>query len=222
MIETFDGLQQASYLMPIQFHPLTSTHEQAAFDLVTEVFVNASTLHKALNISLEEYRPYLKASYEEMASSGLSVVAIDTKTQEVIGCLIGCDFYDHVHAKNIAPEKFAPLSALSKTLCHSFIKQRAPKAGDIAFLDMAAIAPDYLGQGIYQAMRGFAHSNAKKLGYQSVIGELSSAATQHFVLNKLGHIKRAEISFEHFEDNGTKPFQSIQEPKSIILAEGKL
>ena len=221
MIETFDGLQQTNYLMPIQFHPLTPTHQQAAFDLVTEVFVNASTLHKALNISLEEYRPYLKASYEDMASSGLSVVAIDTNTEKVIGCLIGCDFYDHIKNKSIALPKFAPLSALSTALCQSFIEQRRPKLGEIAYLDMAAIAPAYLGQGIYQEMRRFAHANAKKLGFQSVIGELSSAATQHFVLKKLGHIKRAEVSFEHFEDNGTKPFQSIKEPKSIILAEGK-
>ena len=221
MIETFDGLQQTNYLMPIQFHPLTPTHQQAAFDLVTEVFVNASTLHKALNISLEEYRPYLKASYEDMASSGLSVVVIDTNTEKVIGCLIGCDFYDHIKNKSIALPKFAPLSALSTALCQSFIEQRRPKLGEIAYLDMAAIAPAYLGQGIYQEMRRFAHANAKKLGFQSVIGELSSAATQHFVLKKLGHIKRAEISFEHFEDNGTKPFQSIKEPKSIILAEGK-
>ena len=208
--------------MPIQFHPLTTPTSQAAFDLVTQVFVNASTLHKALNIGLEEYRPYLRTSFDEMVLEGLSITAIDTKTNNVIGCVIGCDFYDHVHAKNIAPEKFAPLSALSKTLCHSFIKQRAPKAGDIAFLDMAAIAPDYLGQGIYQAMRRFAHAHAKQRGFQSVIGELSSAATQHFVLKKLGHSKQAEVSFEHFEYQGKKPFQSIQEPKSIILAEGKL
>ena len=184
--------------------------------------MNASTLHKALNINLEEYRPYLRASFDEMAASGLSVVAIDTKTNDVIGCVIGCDFYDHIHAKSTAPEKFAPLPALSKALCHSFIKQHPPKAGNIAFLNMAAIAPAFLGQGIYQEMRTFTHANAKQRGFQSVIGELSSAATQHFVLNKLGHIKRAEVSFKHFDNNGTKPFRSIQEPKSIILAEGRL
>lgn len=208
--------------MPIQFHPLATPTSQAAFDLVTQVFVNASTLQKALNIGLEEYRPYLRTSFDEMVLEGLSIAAIDTKTNHVIGCLIACDFYHHIHAKSTAPEKFAPLSALSKALCHSFIEQRAPKAGDIAFLDMAAIAPDYLGQGIYQAMRRFAHAHAKQRGFQSVIGELSSAATQHFVLKKLGHSKQAEVSFEHFEYQGKNPFQSIQEPASIILAEGQL
>ena len=208
--------------MAIQLHLLTPSHQQATFDLVTEVFVNASTLHKALDINLEEYRPYLQISYDDMASSGLSVVAIDTKTEEVIGCLIGCDFYDHINSKSTAPLKFAPLSALSTALCQNFIEQRKPNAREIAYLDMAAIAPTYLGQGIYQEMRRFAHANAKKLGFQSVIGELSSAATQHFVMEKLGHIKRAEVSFERFDNNGAKPFQSIKEPKSIILAEGEL
>ncbi|MEP1444346.1 MAG: hypothetical protein ABJK39_15165 [Hyphomicrobiales bacterium] len=208
--------------MPINFRPLTPLDHQVAFDLVTEVFVNASTLHKALDITLEEYRPYLKASYDEMASSGLSVVAIDTKTNDVIGCLIGYDFHDHVHSKGTAPEKFAPLSALSNALCGSFIKDRKPKPLDIAYLDMAAIAPAYLGQGIYQNMRSFAHANAKKRGFKSVLGELSSAITQHFVLNKMGHTKQAEVWFEQFNYNGSKPFQSIKEPRSIILAEGQL
>ncbi|MEP3629828.1 MAG: hypothetical protein ABJN04_07500 [Hyphomicrobiales bacterium] len=208
--------------MPIQFHPFTAPTSQAAFDLVTQVFVNASTLHKALNISLEEYRPYLRTSFDEMVLEGLSIAAIDTKTNHVIGCLIACDFHHHIHAKSTVPEKFAPLSALSKALCNSFIKQRAPIAGDIAFLDMAAIAPDYLGQGIYQEMRTYAHAHAKQRGFHSVIGELSSAVTQHFVLNKMGHTKQAEVSFEHFEYQGKKPFQSIQEPASIILAEGRL
>ena len=184
--------------------------------------MNASTLHKALNINLEEYRPYLQVSFEDMASSGLSVAAIDTKTDDVIGCLIGCDFYDHIKSKSIAPSKFAPLSALSTALCQSFIEQRKPNAREIAYLDMAAIAPDYLNQGIYQEMRKYTHAHAKQRGFQSVIGELSSAATQHFVLNKMGHTKQAEVSFEYFEYQGKNPFQSIQEPTSIILAEGQL
>ena len=208
--------------MSTNLRPLTPSDHKAAFDLVTEVFVSASTLHKALHINLEEYRPYLKASYHEMASSGLSVVAIDEETDDVAGCLIGYDFHDHIKSKSNAPEKFAPLSALSNALCSSFIKEHSPSPRDIAYLDMAAIAPAYLGQGIYQNMRTFAHTKAKELGFKSVLGELSSAATQHFVLNKMGHTKQAEIWFEQFDHNGTKPFQSIKEPKSIILAQGQL
>lgn len=184
--------------------------------------MNASTLHKALNINLEEYRPYLQASFDEMVQENLSVVAVDGKTNRVVGCLIACDFYHHTQTKSTALEKFAPLSALSKALCKTFIQQRAPKMGDIVFFDMAAITPTYLGQGIYQEMRTFAHAYAKQQGFKSVIGELSSAITQHFVLNKMGHINRAEVVYEHFDYQGKRPFQSIQEPTSIILAEGRL
>ena len=208
--------------MSTNLRPLTPSDHKAAFDLVTEVFVSASTLHKALHINLEEYRTYLKASYDEMASSGLSVVAIDTETEAIIGCLLGYDFHDHINNKGSVPEKFAPLSALSNALCGSFIKERAPGPRDIAYLDMAAITPAYLGQGIYQNMRTFAHTNAKELGFKSVLGELSSSITQHFVLNKMGHTKEAEVWFEQFAYNSTKPFQSIKEPKSIILAQGQL
>ena len=42
------------------------------------------------------------------------------------------------------------------------------------------------------------------------------------LLEKMGHRTAAEIAFERFEWNGTRPFASITSPPSIILAEGML
>ena len=55
-----------------------------------------------------------------------------------------------------------------------------------------------------------------------MIGELSSVATQHVVLNRLQHRSVAEIRFDTFEYAGGYPFRGISDPPSIVLAEGDL
>ena len=87
---------------------------------------------------------------------------------------------------------------------------------------MGAVSSLAAGQGVYQKLRNAAQNNAKELGYRFVVGELSSASTQHVVLNKLGHSKVAEVLFSSFEFAGSRPFASINEPESIVLAEGML
>nr|MBX2838286.1 hypothetical protein [Gammaproteobacteria bacterium] len=59
-------------------------------------------------------------------------------------------------------------------------------------------------------------------GFRSVVGELSSSATQHLCINKFGHTVQAEIAYESFMYEGENPFSKIKEPPSIILAEGDL
>ncbi len=93
---------------------------------------------------------------------------------------------------------------------------------DIRLLEMAA--------RVRQDAAEFAHIMLlkKKIGRKyrllnfSVDRELSSAATQHVVLELLGHRKMAEIPFAEFQFGEEHPFQAIKEPLSIILSEGKL
>ena len=87
---------------------------------------------------------------------------------------------------------------------------------------MGAVSSAARGQGIYQRMRATAHEVARDKGYKRVLGELSSAATQHVVLNQLGHRKMVEILFSEFRYSETLPFASIENPPSIILSEGTL
>lgn len=87
---------------------------------------------------------------------------------------------------------------------------------------MGAVSSKARGQGVYQKMRTAAHNVARDKGYKLVLGELSSAVTQHVVLNQLGHRKVAEIRFAEFRYSNTRPFIAIKKPPSIILSEGAL
>jgi len=207
--------------MNIQYCVLNSEHLEVAFELATEIFIKGSTLHVALGIGLDEYREYLKEPFHEMVNEGLSVVAIDDTSNVVVGCIIASDFYHHLDTAISPVEKFAPLGALGNALARQYLEQREITEGQVVLSDMAVIASKLSGKGVYQQLKKLCHENAREKGFERIVGELSSEATQHVVLNKLGHQKIAEIKFNTFEFGGQKPFAGIIEPQSIILAEGK-
>ncbi len=202
--------------------PLSADKLDSAFDLATDVFIQGSTLHRALKIGLSEYRAYLRPSFEQMIHEGLSVAAFDDETGEIIGCLITTDFFHQSVETEVPHGKFAPLTALTQHLCQQYHSKRQIKAGEVVLADMGVVAPHALGMGVYQQMRFELGTHVKALGFSAIVGELSSAATQHVVVQKLGHRVRAEVEYATFEFDGGYPFRAIKESRSIILAEGQL
>ena len=206
----------------IRVVPLDQEILKPAFELATEIFIRHSTLHQALGIGLDAYRDYLHPSFVDMINDELSVVAIDEATEKLIGCLIACDFYKVLETSPNASGLFKPLEALTNALCKQYRQKRSIGPGEVTLVDMGAVVESASGGGVYQKLRDFAQKGAKQAGFSRVVGELSSCATQHVVLNRLGHQNVAEIRFQEFELDGVFPFSSITEPPSIILAEGIL
>ena len=203
----------------ISFETLDESDVSAAFDLATETFAQGSTLHRALGVGLDEYRAYLRPSFQQMAEEGMSVIARDGEGR-LLGCLIVTEY--RVEDSSRLSPPFDALAGLAKALDAQYRKACRVAAGDAVLVDMAAVALDARGMGLYGRMRREAESFALAKGYRLILGELSSVATQHFVLEKLGHKKRAEVMFDEFTYQGAKPFAGIKAPRSVILAEGEL
>ena len=208
--------------MTIDVRPLEANHQDAAFDLATRVFVQGSTLHQALGIGLTQYRSYLAASFARMVGEGLSYCAVDGRTGELVGCLIVTDFHGQSGTTGPSDPPFAPIEALTAELAGRYRKHRRIGPGEAVLVDMGAVSTAAGGQGIYQRLRRAAQERARDIGYRWVLGELSSAATQHFVLDRLRHRKLTEVFFDSFQHDNGFPFRDITDPPSVILAEGEL
>lgn len=209
--------------MAVVVKPLTAARAEAAFALATEVFVAGSTVHRALGVGLEAYRAHLRPSFDAMAGEGLSVVAVESDTSAVVGCLVATDFARQFDAGHAPDGPLAPLAALTAALAGAYARVRGvPAPGQVVLVDMAAVAPTGRGQGVYLRMRQAAQALAREKGYSRVVGELSSAATQHVVRDVLGHSVVAEVRFADFLWRGERPFAGIVAPKSIVLTEGLL
>jgi hypothetical protein len=154
-----------------------------------------------------------------MVAKGLSVAALGS-TGEVIGCTI---VTVPAMRRDVGTlPALAPVAALTSALWDRYAAFHPTPPGVAVLVDMAAVASDHGGVGVYQAMRHEVHARARSQGFTKVVGELSSSATQHVVIEKLGHTKRVEIAFTEFEHMGSYPFRGIKDPRAIILAEGLL
>lgn len=204
----------------IEICNLDKRYIDPSFDLAAQVFCTGSTLHQLAEISEAEYKDCLRQGFLDNVRQGLSAVAVINGGKDVIGCVVACDFLDQGATKS--NPKLAAMQSLFARLEQDYIAVRAPKPGQSVLVDMALVHPDHLGAGIYQKLRDHVHQTARNNGYEFVVGELSSATTQNVVSNKMGHEVLSRISFNQFEFEGTKPFQSIQSPKEIWLTEGVL
>ncbi len=184
--------------------------------------MRGSTLHRALNIGLEDYRAYLWPSFQSMISEGLSVVAVDSANDQILGCLIVTAFNPETSMTSEVPQPFLPLVALTSELVARYQSKRSRSQGEAVLVDMGAVAPHAAGQGVYKAMRLEVDQIARDRGYRVILGELSSAATQHVVLDLVGHRAVAEVAFSSFIVDGVRPFAGISEPASIVMSEGDL
>ena len=69
----------------IKIIALDQENAKAAFDLVCEEFANGSVLHKALAVTPESYRDYLRDQFFQVIDQGLSLVAIDKANENILG-----------------------------------------------------------------------------------------------------------------------------------------
>ena len=148
--------------MTIEVRVLDQHLQQPVFELATQVFVESSTLHRALGIELEEYREYLRHPFEATVGEGLSVAAVDRETGNVMGCLIATDFHKHLNKTVRSSGKFSPLAALTRALCDQYQQRRTVSPGEVILVDMGAVSPAAAGKGVYQEMRCFAQRHARK------------------------------------------------------------
>lgn len=190
----------------------------ACLDLAARVFAAGSTLHRACGIEAPEYKDLLRDGFLHNVAQGLSVMARD-KTG-VLGCVVACDLLDQ--GSGPTDPRLVPLQVLLHELEKKYIELQSPTPGQTILIDMAFVRPDQTGRGLYQRLRAATHGLAKSRGYRRVIGLLSSAATQHVVVTRLGHRVMARVAFAGFDHDGTCPFAKITDPQEIWLTEGRL
>ncbi len=200
---------------------ITEATIEECFALATKTFIGGSTLHQALGIGLAEYTDYLWPSFKDMIALGYSLEARDGATGKLLGVMVTTDWKSISNPRSV-PKKFEPLIAIGDDLSAQYADYREVLKGDALLVDMGVVDPAARGLGVYKKLRQETHELAAKNGFRFVLGELSSAATQHVVCHNFGHNVVAEIDFNRFEFEGHFPFATIESPKSIVMTEGEI
>ncbi len=202
--------------------PLRKQHRDDALSLVCNQFATGSVLHKAMKIGVDEYRLHIQEAFNIAIEEELSVIAIDSESGQVLGCLIATEFVVKRTDITLLPPKFRPIKSLLENLEEIYVRSKKIARGEYMLVDLAIVSDTARGQGIYSKLRSAVHDIGRKRHFKYVVGELSSAATQHLCVEKLGQSVKAEITYANFDYEGSFPFKSIQVPPSIQLAESRL
>ena len=204
----------------VEIHTLGAALAEDAFALASRNFATQSSLHVALAADVDEYRAYLRPTFFDDVDDGLSLAATDRHSGDLVGILIVRDFLKQRFAGDLPfQHRFDPVTALFEALEEQYLRERSLTPGEALLVDMAAVAPSHTGRGIYQTLRREISTRARSAGYRYTIGELTSAATQRVVLEKLRHRKAAEIIPAAFTYDGRRPFAAVTDPAVIVLTE---
>ncbi len=182
--------------------------------LLGQHFVTESVLHTALGVDPCAWQSTLQADLDIAVSEACSVVA-----ESANGALVGCVLaWTCAQATPISDHSSDPLRALLAALRRG----ATPPRDNTLHVDMAVVAPDKRGAGLYRRMRETVHNRASAKGFDWVRGELSSAATQMVCRANFGHKLLHEIAFASFTWHSESPFSGIESPPTIQLVEGQL
>ena len=128
----------------LEIHNLDGSRAERAFALASLSFATQSVLHATLGADLEEYRAYPRPTFFDGLGDGLSLMATDPESGDLMGILVVRDFRKQRFAGELPyQERYDRISAL--------------------FVDMAAVPSAHAGKGIYQALRTEISIRAKSL-----------------------------------------------------------
>lgn len=199
--------------------PDESEYEQL-LHFTCEQFLAGSVLHQNVRIEPEDYIRYMRNAFYRMAECGIVLCAKSETDSTLAGCLLAGDFLDEPAVSDTTPQLLEHISALLLALEQRYISDRTIEPGEVLKIDIAVVAPQARGLGLYKQMRLKAQEIGSERGFRHVLGELSSGAAQQLCVHKLGHQVLSEIMFDSFEHRGEYPFAHIQQPPSIQLVQG--
>ena len=206
----------------IRVLPLLPGCHDDVLQFVCREFVQGSALHRATRVSLDSYVGYMRKPFHVMVAEGVSFVAIDDADEALVGCILACDYLRDAEPDVPIPKEIEPIRALLNALEAPFEAQRSIVHGQVLKVDIAVVTRTMRGKGIYTRMREHVHACGIKGGYASVVGELSSQATQTLCADRFKHPVCSEIAYKDFKFEGRYPFASITSPPSVQFVEGHL
>lgn len=192
-------------------------HEVFAF--VCREFVQGSELHRAAGVELAEYTDYFRDSFISMVAEGHSLVAVDESSNSILGCLLAGRFQPCTLNSDGTPESILPIKAILVALEDKCLPRLSRPLEETVLVDIAMVTAAANGKGHYTALRRALHHRAEGLGFTSVVGELSSIASQKVCVERLGQRLVGQVDYGTFQFNGGYPFSSIDNTDSIQLVE---
>jgi ribosomal protein S18 acetylase RimI-like enzyme len=195
--------------------------EQTA-ELLSRIFSAKEPVLLALGISCDEYRNFAEFHCEKAAEEGLSVVAADKATGNIVGFSISEDLLNPHQEENSSFSKKieADLACISE-LQDKYKAIQPVEEGEALHIFLLGVGEGYERRNIAKTLVTENLRLAKTQNFTTAIAEASGAVSQH-IFRSLGFQEQGAIEYKSYTFNGEKVFRAIEHPTSYILMSKKI
>ncbi len=190
--------------------------------LVADVFSRRDPPAVVSRFSASKIKSLVLIFGKKSISEKLSIVAVSATTGAIVGAVMAHDFGTEVpgEIEQIGLES-EPVIAMIDELEDFYRSSNEIIPGKFLHVFMIAVHDDWSQKGIAQQLIQSCLKNGSKLGYEIAFSEAANRVSQH-ISAKAGFEETRVSTYEDFEFQGRKPFETISDEVGYILMETEL
>ncbi|XP_070549543.1 uncharacterized protein [Ptychodera flava] len=213
---------------------LDESHGTDAIALMTQILMNKEPVFSCRKVPFDIAREFNEAIVNRAIRDEVSVVAIDTATNKVVGVMAnllvsGASEVDEVYAKCEPSEWLSPVFVLLEKLKERFyqleeVRKIMSRERQFMNVSIVVVSDGYHGRGITRQLLEKSTEMGKSKGARMVYSELTSPISQHIFKTTPGFVQVGElIEYREFQSDGVKPFAGMSSDfKGAILCMKRL
>jgi len=176
----------------------------------------------AAGLTPSEFEAFVRLFCPRAAAEGLTVLARDAGTGELVGALLTEDGASEMPdgMDRLSP-KLDPIFDILGELDTEYRAERDVQPGEALHLFLLGVAESAAGRGVAQQLVSACVERGASMGYRLAVTEATNKTSQH-VFRKQGFVERARRSYRDHRFEGQAVFASIAEHGGPILMDKRL
>ncbi len=188
--------------------------------VVAEAFCSGEPMTVCQNISVQNFVHFVKLFGSKTEQEGLTIVAIDKTTSQIVGAVVTDDFgLEPPDGLETISEKFVPVFTLLGELDDQYKENKTINPGEYLHIFMVAVDNQYKNKHIAYNLVQTCLENGIKKGYKIALAEVTGSISQDIFKNKCCFVDRFKINYKIFTYNGKQVFETIKGHIGTILVD---
>jgi predicted N-acetyltransferase YhbS len=185
--------------------------------LIAATFSRAEPMGAALGLPPEVVRQVVSVFAPRAVEDGLTLVARDAVTGELVGALLADDFAaPPPEGIEAVDERFRPIAALLEELDAGYREGRSMRPGEYLRLAMLGVSPAAAGRRVGQDLVELCLENGARRGFRAAVTEATGRVSQH-ICRKHGFVERITCPYRSFRFEGRPVFASIGDHGAVLM-----
>ncbi len=201
----------------IEYAIYTSQDADEMARVLGEVFSQRDPPAVAVGMSPSEFEAFVCLFCPKAAVEGLTIVARDASTRQLVGALLTEDCASALPdgVGRLSP-KFEPIFDILGQLDAEYRGDSSPHSGESLHLFLLGVAESVAGRGVAKHLVSVCLAHGARNGYQRAVTEATNKVSQH-IFRKFGFTERVRRSYLSHRFGGRAVFTSIADQGGPIL-----